>query len=361
MKILHVITNLEIGGAEKLLVDILPRILSSGVIVELALFVSTDTPFYRALKDSGVKIHEFSHGGSVYNIKNLVKLFRLAKEFDVIHTHNTAPQLFGAVVSLVCGVKWVTTEHTTTNKHRVWWFQPLEKWMYHRYDHIICISGATQQKMFDVAGYNLKSSVIYNGINTQTYSQALPIDKSKITKHPNRKVLIMVGRMSYQKDQATIIRAMTQITENAELWLVGDGNKGIELKELAQKLCLGDRVLFLGKRTDVPELLKTANVAIQSSHIEGFGLAAVEAMAAGLPVVAANVPGLSQVVEGAGLLFSHENCGELASIITDLITDNSLYQRIASACFNRANEYDIAEMTKNYINIYNNLMWNERV
>ena len=361
MKILHVITNLEIGGAEKLLVDLLPRINLSGISVELALFVSTNTPFYRLLKDSGIKIHEFSHKGSVYDVKNIYKLIKIVPQFDIVHTHNTAPQLFGAIASLFNNVKWVTTEHTTTNNHRVWWFKPIEKWMYNRYNRIICISEAVQQNMHAVAGNCVSSSVICNGIDTKQYYRALPVHKRDISKNPNRKVLIMVGRMSYQKDQATIIRAMNNINIESELWLVGDGERECELKDLVKDLGLCDRVLFLGKRTDIPALLKASDIAIQSSHIEGFGLAAVEAMAVGLPIVAAKVPGLSQVVDGAGLLFQHGNYNELASIINRLLAQSVMYKEIAKACANRAKNYDISTMTQNYINVYNNLIGYERI
>ena len=361
MKILHVITNLEIGGAEKLLVDLLPRINLSGISVELALFVSTNTPFYRLLKDSGIKIHEFSHKGSVYNVKNIFKLIKIVSQFDIVHTHNTGPQLFGAIASLFSNVKWVTTEHTTTNNHRVCWFKPIEKWMYNRYNHIICISEAVQQNMLTVAGDCVSSSVVCNGIDTKKYSLALPINKRDVSKNPNRKVLIMVGRMSYQKDQATIIKAINYVNTESELWLVGDGERECELKEMVKELGLCDRVLFLGKRTDIPELLKASDIAIQSSHIEGFGLAAVEAMAAGLPVVAAEVPGLSQVVHGAGLLFQHGNYEELASIINRLLTQSVIYMEIATACANRAKIYDISTMTQNYINAYNRLIGYARI
>lgn len=359
MKILHVITNLETGGAEKLLVDLLPRITQKGLDVELALFVSTNTPFFHSLKEAGIRIHEFSFKGSVYNLKNLFKLIQLVHKYDIIHTHNTAPQLFGALASLCGNSKWVTTEHTTTNRHRVWWFRPIEKWMYNRYNHIICISKAVQQNMYKVAGNRVSSTIICNGIETYKYSKASPTLKCNISNHPERKVLIMIGRMSYQKDQATIIRAMTKVKTESELWLVGDGERENELRELTQELNLGDKVLFLGSRTDIPELLKSSDIAIQSSHIEGFGLAAVEAMAAGLPVVAANVPGLSQVVEGAGVLFQHENDEELSTIINNLLKNDIQYKEVAKACSYRASMYDISIMTRNYIDIYKKLNCNE--
>jgi len=111
----------------------------------------------------------------------------------------------------------------------------------------------------------------------------------------------------------------------------------------------------LGNRGDVPDLLAQSDIAVQSSHWEGFGLAAVEAMASGLPTVASNVSGLRDVVGGAGVLFSSGDERELADRILQLIDDRNLYVRTSAACLERAKEFDINRMVENYIEIYNSI------
>lgn len=86
MKVLHVITNLETGGAEKLLVDFLP-LLKQDCQVELALFQGQKTEFYKRLKDKGITIHSFSENRNVYHPKNIFCLAKLARKFDIVHTH----------------------------------------------------------------------------------------------------------------------------------------------------------------------------------------------------------------------------------------------------------------------------------
>lgn len=90
MKVLYIITSLNIGGAEKLMVDLLPRLKSRGVEVELLLFVGNRTMFYDQLEHEGIKITSFADKGSVYNPLHIVRLYRFLKQnhFDVIHTHN---------------------------------------------------------------------------------------------------------------------------------------------------------------------------------------------------------------------------------------------------------------------------------
>lgn len=356
MRILHVITNLETGGAEKLLVDLLP-FLSRENTVELALFVGNRTPFFEKIEAAGIKIHVFADCGSVYNWSNIWKLFKLSRKFDIVHTHNTAPQLYGALVSMFIKAKFCTTEHTTTSHHRTWWFKPVEKWMYGRYSSIICISEAAKQNVLLIApSCKDRICVVPNGIDTSVYKKAQPINKEGLVSKESNRVVLMVGRYSYQKDQATIIKAMPLLADDMELWLAGYGETHEKLQDLANKLNVAERVHLLGLRTDVPNILKASDVVVQSSHIEGFGLAAVEAMAAGKPVIASNVEGLSSVVEGAGLLFEHENAQQLANAISNVLNDKKQYQSLVEKGYKRASIYTIETMADRYLKEYNRIM-----
>lgn len=138
MKILHVITSLNIGGAEKLLVDLLPRFTEKGIIVELAVFAKKETSFSKALEAAGIKIHWLNNGTNPYNIINLFRLKKLIKEFDIIHAHNSICQLFTAISSIGSNKKFVTTEHSTSNRRRkMSYYRSIDRWMYSRYDRKI--------------------------------------------------------------------------------------------------------------------------------------------------------------------------------------------------------------------------------
>ena len=95
MRILHVITSLQTGGAEHLMVDLLPLLRSNGKnTVELLLFDGRRTPFMEELESRGILIHKLGYGVNVYNPANIFKLIRYMGQYDIIHTHNTACQLF---------------------------------------------------------------------------------------------------------------------------------------------------------------------------------------------------------------------------------------------------------------------------
>lgn len=102
MKVLHVITSLHFGGAEKLMVDLLPRLCNSEDKVDLLLFDGTRTPFYEMLEERGVKIYHLTMGGNVYNPINVFRIIKYLRLYDIIHTHNTAPQLFVAITTIFC-------------------------------------------------------------------------------------------------------------------------------------------------------------------------------------------------------------------------------------------------------------------
>jgi len=172
----------------------------------------------------------------------------------------------------------------------------------------------------------------------------------------NKKIIIIqVSGFREEKDQATVIRAMQYLPENTQLFLVGDGTTRSRCEQLVKELDLSGKVLFLGIRTDVPELLKSSDIVVVSSHWEGFGLTAVEGMAAGKPVIASNVPGLNNVVNGAGLLFTHEDEKDLAEKIKSLIDNVDFYNKIVDNCRERAKLYDINTMVDRYIELYKHL------
>jgi len=357
MKILQVITSLKTGGAEKLIVDMVPMYRQRGYDVDVLLFDGTGTPFKKLLKAKGVNIFELGCGGSVYNPIYILKLLPYFHKYDIIHTHNTAPQLFAAIASLVSSVVLCTTEHTTSNRRRsLKWYRPIDKWMYSRYKKIISISPATTENLRKHIKKSCPIDTIPNGINVERYSAAISVERKNIGCKNDAFLLMMVAGFRYQKDQDTIIRALTLLPKNVQLCLVGDGDRRDECEELVKRLNLGERVVFTGVRSDIPNVLKAADVVIMSSHLEGFGLAAVEGMAAGKPVVASDVVGLGDIVKNYGCVFPQGDERKLAEIVDRLRNDSNLYKALAGQCYSRSKDYDISKTIDSYIDIYESIV-----
>ena len=356
MKILHVITSLYTGGAERLMVDLLPTLRNDEDFqVDLLLINGVETPFKKALKQAGIKVCALSMTNDVYNLRNIFrfKRFLAHNDYDIIHTHNTACQLFVPIAKSLTRnkAKLVTTEHNTTNHRRTkWWLKPLDKWMYRKYAAIVCISDLTRHNLEQYLGTDWPMHTIYNGVDTKRFARPV-----KDISGQQDFVVTMVAAFRPQKDQDTLIRAFTHLEPNFRLQLVGGGQRGEELKALCRELGLEDRVQFLGVRMDVPDIMEQSDVIVLSSHWEGFGLAAVEGMASGRPLVATDGDGLRDIVGGAGVLFQPGDDQELASAIKRLCETPDYYRQVALACQERAQHYDISVMADGYSNLYRTL------
>lgn len=351
------ITSLRTGGAEKLMVDLLPRLRSRGHDVELLVFDGTDTPFRRELEAAGIRIHDLGKGGSVYSPLRLLRLIPFLRRYDVVHTHNTAPQLFAAIGNLVHGTcRLCTTEHNTSNRRRKWkWFAAIDRLMYSRYRSVVCISAKAEENLRAfIGGSSAEICTIDNGVDITRYASAEASGELE-RRAPGSRKIVMVAGFREQKDQDTLIRAMKHLPDSFHLFLVGDGERRGVLEALAGAEGLTGRVHFLGVRTDVAELLNAADYVVMSSHYEGLSLSSVEGMSVGKPFLASDVDGLREVVKGAGVLFPHGDAEALAGEIMKLDADGELYRCVASDCRARAARYDISRMVEGYLKVYKSL------
>lgn len=353
MKILQVITSLQIGGAEKLISEVCPLLRDKGHEVEVLVFDGVDTHFKKSLEEVGIKVHSFGQRCNVYNPLFIFKLARMMRNYDIVHTHNTAPQLFAAIGSVVCSVVLVTTEHTTSNRRRDWkWYAYIDRWMYKQYRKVICISDQAKENLSLFHPSLTNICTIYNGVNIDKFHNAKPLENLRSEKTK----VVMVAGFRYQKDQDTLIRSFTHLDKNKyELWLVGDGARRPTIENLIKESNLESNVKLLGIREDIPEVLQSADVVVMSSHFEGLSLSNIEGMSVGKPFIASDVDGLREVVSGYGLLFPPGDDEALASIIQRLSEDKDYYHQVADRCYKRAQMYDIQKMVDAYNELYMSL------
>ena len=365
MRILQVITSLDMGGAETLVVNLIPRLQVLGNTVDLCVFNGAETPLTHRLKKESPQTKVYALGHGVYNPLYIFKLVKIMKNYDIVHTHNSSPQLFVAIASLFSRTDIVSTEHNTSNRKRNWkWYRPIESWMYGRYNHVICISKIAEEKLREYMGgeWLVESSnryksitTINNGIDVNAISEAVPC-KELLGLKENRKSILMVAGFRKQKNQDTIIRALTLLDkEKFEVWFAGIGERMEEVKQLALSLGVSERVRFLGLRTDIPNVLRAADVIVMSSHWEGLSLSNVEGMSAHKPFIASDVNGLKEVTKGYGILFPHEDAKALAEEIKRLASDETYYNEIAERCYNRALEFDISNTVSGYADVYKSI------
>lgn len=346
MRILHVVHSLEIGGVQRFVVDLLP-ILSKEHDVSLLVFKNVQNQYETVLKSAGIEILSLN-SKHYYDIRNIAPFLKVSKEYDIIHLHSTPPLYTAAIASCFNKARMVYTMHTTDTRTRSKaYMRPFEKWVYRKCSKIISISEGAQNSLQSwLLDNGSRYVVILNGVNLGRFKNCIhKINKEIIT-------VVMVSRFDYSKDQNTLIRAINSLPSNVVLKLIGDGIRITESRKLVESLKLNERVSFLGARNDVPEILENADIAVQSSNWEGFGLTVVEAMASGIPVVASDIIGLKEVVEGAGLLFEAGNDYDLADKIMSLTINEDLYNSISNKCLERSKKFSIEHTAREYLDIY---------
>lgn len=358
MRILHVINSLYTGGAEVLLLQTVRELQQYDYIQTVYLLNGADTPILEQLRSTGIPII-VSRTNNVYHPVHVLEFLRhlFQKHYDLIHVHLFPAQLWVALARSLAGVQvpLVTTEHSTYNRRRKLVFRMLDWWMYGHYDRILCISRATEDALTSwIPAVRGKTIFAPNGIDLSRFSGGTKL-KPDLLGDWDGFTAMFTARFEAQKDHATLIKAVARVP-NLRLILVGDGVLRPAMQQLAAQLDVLDRVVFLGKRTDIPALLKQVDLYVHSVHWEGFGLAALEAMASGLPIIASQVPGLTEVVGDAGLYFEPGSVDQLVQCLTQVLLDQDLRTRLGECAAARARLFSIQEAVKRYVTVYESVV-----
>jgi glycosyltransferase involved in cell wall biosynthesis len=362
MKIVHIINSLASGGAEKLLLDTLPIYREKGIVVDLLVLNGTSSPFMQALKETGC-CSIYSLGlKSVYNPIQVFKLIPFLKMYDIAQVHLFPSQYWVVLAKLLSfsKIKLILTEHNSTNPRLENRFiSVIDRLFYRFYDKVICVSNEISNTFKNYTGLReSKFVVIENGIDLIKIHEAKPYFKNEISNifSATDLIMIQVSRFDKQKDQETVIHSLMDMPEKVKLILVGEGIFKTKCRELVEQLQLQERIVFLGQRMDVPQLLKTADVVVLSSKYEGLSLSSIEGMASGKPFVASDVPGLKEIVSGAGILFKQGDAKELANKIERLLTDEVYNQETINSCLKRSEQFDIQLMVEKHIHLYQTIV-----
>ena len=365
MKILHVINFMSMGGAQSLLVDLIPAQIRQGHQVSLLqLSKPNDDTLQNKIKEKGVIVTTIDTKISLYNPLLILKIRPFLKDVDVVHVH-LFPALYWVAFSKMLSLskaKLVYTEHNTSNRRRnnpI--FKVVDKFVYKKYDVIIACSNKVKDK-FEESFNGIPCYSIPNGIDVSKYREAGSYSKQAfIDVEENAFISTMVARFKYPKRQDILINAIAKLPDNYHAVFVGGVDENIEVqrcKVMAEDLGVKDRVHFLGLRSDVPEILKSSNIVVMSSEYEGLSLSSLEGMSSGRPFVASDSDGLREVVSGAGILFKCNDSVELSETIRRLATDDIYYNETVINCQKRAMQYDINHVAERYIEQYRNVILN---
>jgi len=312
-------------------------------------FVCSDIPYRLEDLTGNIhfhQVHSFPYPAISAPQYDLALASRLAEvideqDIDIVHSHYAVPHAISAFLAKQIAkndkVKYITTLHGTDTSlvglHPSYY--GITKFAILAADGVTAVSkwlADQSQKDFSIP----HPDILHNSVDTERFSPKKFSENYKHIFSPNKeKVILHVSNMRPVKRICDIIRAFEKINRKipSRLCMVGDGPDKKAAEELAYNLNLSQNVTFLGATLKIENLYAAADLFILSSEQESFGLAALEAMSSGTPVVAYNIGGLSEVVmEGAGELTPFKNIDMLAgNAISILENDKKLEQASRSA------------------------------
>ena len=356
-RILLLITLADTGGAQTYVAALLPALAGR---FDVTVAAHGDGPLRDTALAAGVRFHSLRHvrrdlrpGRDLLGLLELVALMRRERP-DILHANSSKAGVLGRVAAALAGVPvriftvhgWAFKAHAGIRSALFRWADRL---MAPLTTVTICV--AEGERTAGLAARTCRADrtvVIPNAVDAAAAPQ------SRHAGEPPR--IVAIGRLAAPKDALTLVRALAAVGPRPySALVVGDGPDRPAVEAEIRSLGLERAVRLAGERRDVPGLLADADVFVLSSRSEGAPLSVLEAMAAGLPVVASAVGGVPELVaDGAtGLLVPPGDPGALAAALDRLLADPALRRRLGAAARERVRtRFDLAGMREAHLALY---------
>ncbi len=333
INVMHVVYSLYPGGLENGVVNQVNSLDLNRFNPSICCFLSDGALKERVNK--GIEIIEIQHKINPKGICFFLKLKKIFKEkgIHIVHTHNWGTCCDGIIGARLASVPIVIhQEHgtfvaTIGNKKR----RILAERLILRYvDQVMSISEDLKKKMVEILSIPTeKINVIVNGVDVEKFNFSMERRQKKRRElgiGDDELVIGTIGRLEPVKNHKMFLQAMPELLKRfptIKAILVGNGSLRQELTDMAKRLGISEKVLFLGIRNDVSEILFAMDLFVNTSLTEGICNAILEAMACGLPVIATAVGGNPEIVhnEETGLLFPTEDVAGLVRAIERMLED----------------------------------------
>jgi glycosyltransferase involved in cell wall biosynthesis len=342
-RVVMLLQNLKFGGTQRQALELACHLDRSRFQVEVWLMAAGDD-MVPVARDLGVPLVWLSRQDVVgpRAILNLwVRLYRQPP--DILLTLTSVPNIWGRILGRLAGVPIIVGNCRGGTPHR-----QHEQWLWPLADHLLCNAAALKEEL--TRRYRIPAAritVIPNGVDTVFFRP------EEVVPPPDPQVILSVARLVPDKDHGTLISAFRLVSEaypEAKLWLAGDGPQQEAIERQVRLLPPG-RVRLWPGQTDIRPLLHRASLLVLSSCHEGLPNVVLEAMAAGLPVVATQVGGLPEVVVPGrtGWLVPPRDVNALAAAMAHLLGDGASRQSFGRAGRERAErQYSIAAMVRGH-------------
>ena len=312
MKVLQLISSRGFFGAENVVAELACSLEASGDSVIVGVFNNRHTgdagssELAEQAAKRGLRTKSFECGGRI-DLRTVGAIRRFCREngVEVIHSHGYKSNIYSYLANRSLKKRLVTTCHNWINaSSRMSIYTKLDKFFLKRFDIVAAVSEDVKNQLLKAGIDPKKLRVIGNGINLEKFSKAGSA-RQKTRESlgiPGDAVVVgTVGRLSPEKGYGFFLEAAKEVIakkKNCFFLFVGDGEIRGSLEEKATALGIAGRVVFAGKRSDIPEVLSAMDVFVLSSLTEGQPMALLEAMAAGVPFCLHSRRGRAQDIKG---------------------------------------------------------------
>ena len=352
-KIFHLITDLQLGGAE---VALAKNVRALDNFEHIICSLGQKREIGKNLEESGFKVYELINGKKFYpsSITKLWKIMRQEKP-DLVVTYLIHADVFGRLFAkwwckkLVC---YLRSELNDPKFANFFWFERVTSFLVNKYLAVSpSVKSVYEQKCHIKPD---KITVIGNGVDLQKYIISKEVTlkyKKDLEINNNFPIIGSVSKLRIEKNFDDLIGAFQKISHlypGARLLLIGDGPERDSLEKLSNELGIKKQVVFLGNRTDIPELLSVFDMFVLMSNFEGLSNALLEALASRLPIIASDIPANSEVVHNNinGYLVKPHDIGKIEEQILNLVKNKEYLNNYSKNSLRIAKQFSLEEIAQ---------------
>ena len=290
------------------------------------------------------------------------------EKLDLLHVHYAIPHASAAFMaqqilkSQGIEIPFITTLHGTdiTLVGKDPSFEPVITFCLNQSNAVTAVSQSLKDDTYKHFGTRREIHVIPNFINSNENLPVIDLEKRRRYANDNERILTHISNFRRVKRIDDVVKVFAKVNEQipCKLLLAGDGPERAMVEFLARELKICDRIIFLGKVRDTSHVLEISDLFILPSKTESFGLAALEAMAEGVPVISSNTGGIPEVnLEGfSGYLSNVGDVEEMASNALKILSTNENLQNFRINALNRAKDFTLEKILPLYEALYESVL-----
>ena len=351
-------------------------------------------PYMKWFKEIGWKVHTASSKGmrldycdnqidisverTPFHFSNIKAYFQLKRiiesgKYDLIHCNTAVPSILTILAARksrkIYGTKVINTIHGfwfyKGASIKNWLFYPITKFCarytdclitINKEDYVFAQKKMNAKKIYNVSGVGFKDKFLNESTNPD-FDKEIYRKKYGIVDN-NTLMILSVGEINKNKNHRLVIEALSKLTDQKYVYFIaGEGASREELEKLTKEKNIDNKVIFLGFRDDVYELMHAADIFVFPSRREGLPVSLMEAMASSLPCIASNIRGNNDLIdESGGILFENNNLEELITAFEELINDKKKRKQMGEYNREKSKKFSLEAVLPAMKNIYQTII-----